>query len=54
LINFYKNKVRFFSFGISTEDNGTKLNSGLIEFKESFGARAVVHDFYDWDLTDGR
>jgi hypothetical protein len=37
---------RYFDFGISTEENGTKLNKGLIDFKEGFGARAVVHDHY--------
>lgn len=52
LIEFYKGKVRYFSFGISTEENGIKLNSGLIEFKESFGARSIVHDFYEWDLSN--
>jgi hypothetical protein len=37
---------RTFDFGISTEENGTKLNDGLIDFKEGFGARALVHDHY--------
>ena len=41
---------RYFSFGISTEQQGSVLNSGLIAQKESFGARAVVHDFYKWVL----
>jgi hypothetical protein len=36
----------FFDFGISTERDGKALNRGLIEQKEGFGARAVVHDFY--------
>lgn len=36
----------FFDFGISNEDDGRTLNRGLIEQKEGFGARAVVHDFY--------
>ena len=40
----------YFSFGISTELGGTVLNSGLIAQKESFGARGVVHDFYEWVL----
>jgi len=40
----------YFSFGISTEHGGTVLNSGLIAQKESFGARGVVHDFYEWTL----
>lgn len=39
-----------FDFGISNEDQGRILNSGLIEQKEGFGARAVVHDFYDWAI----
>ena len=46
----YRNRKRYFSFGISTEQNGRHLNEGLLQFKESFGARAVGHDFYEWDL----
>lgn len=41
---------RHFDFGISTEQAGNALNGGLIEQKERFGARAVVHDFYEWPL----
>jgi hypothetical protein len=41
---------RYFSFGISTEQNGTVLNEGLIRQKEGFGARGIVHDFYEIDL----
>lgn len=41
---------RYFDFGISNEDQGRRLNVGLIEQKEGFGARAVVHDFYRLDL----
>ncbi|PYE16608.1 acetyltransferase (GNAT) family protein [Paraburkholderia silvatlantica] len=40
----------YFDFGISNEDNGRHLNVGLIEQKEGFGARAVVHDFYELTL----
>ncbi len=39
-----------FSFGISTEQEGRALNGGLIAQKEYFGARAVVHDVYEWRL----
>ena len=42
---------RHFSFGISTEQAGRVLNGGLVEQKERFGARAVVHDFYQWKLA---
>ena len=41
---------RHFSFGISTEQQGQVLNAGLIAQKEYFGARAVVHDIYEWPL----
>jgi hypothetical protein len=47
--NIYSEK-KFFSFGISTEEQGRSLNDGLIRQKEGFGARAVVHDFYNWKL----
>lgn len=41
----YRDK-RFFDFGISNEDEGRSLNMGLVEQKEGFGARSVVHDYY--------
>jgi len=40
----------YFSFGISTEQNGQCLNEGLIFQKEGFGGRGVVHDFYELEL----
>ena len=42
----YKNK-KFFDFGISNENEGKIINKGLLKWKESFGARAIVHDFYE-------
>jgi hypothetical protein len=47
--NYYKDK-KYFDFGISTENDGNFLNTGLIDFKERFGARAVVHDFYELNI----
>ncbi len=41
----------YFDFGISTEDRGRTLNAGLIENKESFGARAVAYDHYELDAA---
>jgi hypothetical protein len=41
----------YFDFGISTEEQGKVLNVGLSEQKEGFGARAVVHDFYELDVA---
>ena len=49
LKNKYANK-KFFDFGISNENSGLILNSGLISQKEGFGASAVAHDFYELDL----
>jgi hypothetical protein len=37
----------YFDFGISTEDGGKVVNRGLLDQKEGFGGRAVVHDFYE-------
>ncbi len=37
----------YFSFGISTEDQGQYLNTGLLAQKESFGARGMTIDSYE-------
>jgi hypothetical protein len=42
----YRNK-RFFDFGISNEFNGRAINHGLLDWKEGFGGRSFVHDFYE-------
>lgn len=42
--------TRYFDFGISTFDQGKSLNTGLCIQKEGFGARAIVHDFYELDI----
>jgi len=42
----FKDK-QYFDFGISNEDSGKYLNTGLISQKEGFGASAVAHDFYE-------
>jgi Acetyltransferase (GNAT) domain len=50
LNDVYRNHP-FFDFGSSHEDGGRAINVGLIDQKEGFGARAVVHDHYRIDLT---
>jgi hypothetical protein len=52
LINEYYSGKKYFDFGISTENNGLQLNVGLIENKQSFGARAIVHDFYEFSVAN--
>jgi hypothetical protein len=41
---------QYLSFGISNEDEGRRLNLGLLSSKEAFGASTVVHDLYELDL----
>ncbi|HOF93006.1 MAG TPA: GNAT family N-acetyltransferase, partial [Bacteroidales bacterium] len=36
----------YLDFGISTDDDGFKLDRGLLFQKEGFGARASVYDIY--------
>lgn len=46
LINDIYPHKKYFDFGISNEEGGRYLNTGLISQKEGFGGRAVVHDIY--------
>ncbi len=39
--------VDYLSFGASTVQEGRVINEGLLWQKESYGARAIVHDFYE-------
>lgn len=54
LIHDVSHDCIYFDFGGSHEDGGRALNTGLIEHKEGFGARAVAHDHYRIDLTSIR
>lgn len=47
LIKEIYNNKQYFDFGTSNEQYGTILNTGLIAQKEGFGARPIVHDFYE-------
>lgn len=46
LINEIYVDKQYFDFGISTENNGFLLNSGLIQQKQEFGGRGVVYDTF--------
>lgn len=45
--------ARVFDFGTSNEDQGRRLNEGLIGQKEEFGAGVVAYDIYEVALGDG-
>ena len=40
-------KKDYFDFGISNENQGRNINQGLLSWKESFGARTFVQNFYE-------
>ena len=42
----------FFDFGICNEYEGQKINKGLLDWKEGFGARAISHDFFELDTSN--
>jgi hypothetical protein len=46
LINQHYKSKKYFDFGTSMLPQGLSLNSGLIDYKEGFGARTVVNDSY--------
>jgi len=51
LLNRVYSAKAYFDFGISTEDGGKHLNLGLIDNKESYGARAIACDFYELEFA---
>ena len=54
LINEVFNDKKYFDFGISNINQGRNINQGLQFWKEGFGARSIVHDFYEIDLSKQR
>ncbi|MFC3561629.1 MBL fold metallo-hydrolase [Pedobacter jamesrossensis] len=42
----------YYSFGISTENQGLDLNAGLIQQKEMMGSRGIAIDFYAISLSN--
>lgn len=50
-INHMKGDRRYFDFNISSEEDGTVLNEGLIFWKETCGARAWRADNYEIDTA---
>jgi len=43
-------ETEYYSFGISTENQGLDLNTGLIQQKEMMGSRGIAIDFYSISL----
>lgn len=43
---------KYFDFGISNENNGRKVNHGLLHWKESFGGGIAAQDFYEIETAN--
>ena len=50
LFNEVFQEKMYFDFGISNENQGKNINSGLHYWKEGFGARTITQDFYEIDV----
>ena len=50
LIRQFADQKRYFDFGISTEEAGQYLNTGLVTQKEEFGGSSILHDIYEVKL----
>jgi hypothetical protein len=50
LVELHRESHRYFDFGVSTEKQGRYLSNGLVDYKEGFGARTIVHDFFALEL----
>lgn len=49
-VDKYKEQHEWFDFGISTEDSGKYLNTGLIKSKEEFNLSSICYDFYELEV----
>lgn len=49
LIEKFKNEKKYFDFGISNENQGRNINKGLLFWKEKFGARSAIQEFYKFN-----
>lgn len=52
LIKYFQNTKKYFDFGTSNEDNGKKINQGLLFWKEGFGARVCTQKTYSFSLKN--
>jgi len=52
LINEVFKTKKYFDFGVSNVSQGQEINEGLLSWKESFGARTIVHEFYKVDTKN--
>lgn len=51
LITEVFNTKNYFDFGPSHEENGKKINKGILFWKESFGAKTTIQEFYEVETS---
>lgn len=49
LIEYFKKEKKYFDFGVSNENQGRNINKGLLFWKEKFGARPAIQEFYKFE-----
>jgi len=54
IVNTFRDDKWYFDFNTSSEENGALLNSGLLFWKESCGARTFTADNYVLDVTSAK
>lgn len=52
VMNHFKNDKKYFDFGISNENEGKNINKGLFIWKEKFGARTAIQEFYKFETKN--
>lgn len=52
LVTEFFSNYKYFDFGNSNEQQGMKLNKGLNYWKEGYGARSVIQDFYEINTSN--
>lgn len=51
LIEKFKSEKKYFDFGVSNENQGKNINKGLLFWKEKFGARSAIQEFYKFETN---
>ncbi|OGO76943.1 MAG: hypothetical protein A2Y23_00100 [Clostridiales bacterium GWB2_37_7] len=49
-----QNSFSYLDWGISTEGKGSRVNTGLFQFKEGFGGHGVLRESYLYDVNNTR
>jgi hypothetical protein len=51
VIYSYQDQKKYLSFGTSKSEEPYQINLKIVRNKESYGARAIIQDVYEWSLS---